>query len=463
MNRKADPLDIAHAAARQWLASYDTMPAGAPADYDSLYPRFDAPLPARGRDAGEVVTTLIESTGGGLQGNAGGRFFGWVIGGVLPSALAADWLVSAWDQNAALYHVSPIASVIEQRTGEWLKQLFGLPPESSFAFTTGTQMAHATALAAARHRVLANVGWDVERNGLFGAPRVAVVTGRNRHTSVDRAARLLGFGQASLDVIDSARETVAPDELDAALAAHEGPAIVVLNAADLNVGGCDPFAELIPVARRHGTWVHVDGAFGLFATTSARHRGAVAGIELADSWSTDAHKWLNTPFDCGVMICRDPEAHRAAMTQSASYIAPGDGARDEIDWNPEWSRRARAIPVYAALMELGREGVSDLVDRCCAACAGIVDGIGALDGAEVVAPAHLNQGLLRFPVAGDQLAGDARTDAVTAAINASGEAFFSGTTWQGRKAMRVSVCNWRTGGDDVQRAIAAARAALASV
>ena len=463
MRRNADALDIAHAAAREWLESYDTMPAGAPGDYASLYARFDAPLPEHGREADAVVSALIESTRGGLQGNAGGRFFGWVIGGVMPAALAADWLVSAWDQNAALYHVSPIASVIEQRAGEWLKQLFGLPADCSFEFTTGTQMAHATALAAARNRVLANAGWDVEQDGLFAAPRVAVVTGRNRHTSVDRAVRLLGFGQANLHVIDSADDTVSAAELEAALAEHTGPAIVVLNAADLNVGGCDPFAELIPVARRHGAWVHVDGAFGLFATTSARHRHAVAGIELADSWSTDAHKWLNTPFDCGVMICRDPEAHRAAMTQSASYIAPGDGARDEIDWNPEWSRRARAIPVYAALMELGREGVADLVERCCAACAAIVDGIGALDGAEVVARAHLNQGLLRFPVTGDDAAGDARTDAVIAAINASGEAFFSGTTWQGRTAMRVSVCNWRTGAGDVDRAVAAARHALDSV
>ena len=249
-------------------------------------------------------------------------------------------------------------------------------------------------------------------------------------------------------------------ELESALAAHDGPTIVVLNAADLNVGGCDPFAELVPVAKRYGAWVHVDGAFGLFASVSETHRGAVAGIEGADSWSTDAHKWLNTPFDCGVMICRDADAHRAAMTQSASYIAPGGHARDEIDWNPEWSRRARAIPVYAALMELGREGVAAIVDNCCSMCARIVDGIGALDGAEIVAPAHLNQGLLRFPVPGDEDAGDARTARVIEAINATGEAFFSGTTWHGRKAMRVSVCNYRTGAAEVARAVAAARQVL---
>ncbi|MEO0950763.1 MAG: aminotransferase class V-fold PLP-dependent enzyme [Pseudomonadota bacterium] len=463
MSTESDALSLAEAAARDWLAGLDTQSAGAFASFDSLYARFDAPLPEQGQLATDVVATLIERAQGGLQANAGGRFFGWVIGGVTPAALAADWLVSAWDQNAALYHVSPIASIIEQRTGEWLKQLFGLPGESSFALTTGTQMAHATALAAARHRVLKSAGWDVEQDGLFGAPRVAVITGRNRHTSVDRAVRLLGFGQANLQVISRRADTVSRDDLEAALAAHDGPAIVVLNAADLNVGGCDPFAELIPVARKHGAWVHVDGAFGLFASVSETQRALVAGIEGADSWSTDAHKWLNTPFDCGVMICRDAEAHRAAMTQSASYIAPGDGARDEIDWNPEWSRRARAIPIYAALMELGRAGVADIVDRCCTNCARIVTGIGALDGAEVVAPAQLNQGLLRFPVPGDDDAGDARTERVIAHINASGEAFFSGTTWRGRKAMRVSLCNWRTDDGDVARAIAAAKQALAAI
>ena len=462
MSTESDALSLAEAAARDWLAGLDTQSAGAAASFETLYARFDAPLPEQGHAATDVVASLIERARGGLQGNAGGRFFGWVIGGVTPAALAADWLVSAWDQNAALYHVSPIASVIEQRTGEWLKELFRLPDQSSFALTTGTQMAHATALAAARHRVLKSAGWDVEQDGLFGAPRVAVITGRNRHTSVDRAARLLGFGQANLHIIDSQADTVSPDELDQALAAHAGPAIVVLNAADLNVGGCDPFAKLIPVARKHGAWVHVDGAFGLFASVSDTQRQLVAGIEDADSWSTDAHKWLNTPFDCGVMICRDAEAHRAAMTQSASYIAPGDGARDEIDWNPEWSRRARAIPIYAALMELGRTGVADIVDRCCSHCARIVTEIGGLEGAEIVAPAQLNQGLLRFPVAGDDAAGDARTERVIADINASGEAFFSSTTWRGRKAMRVSVCNWRTSDADVDRAIAAAGAALAA-
>ncbi|MEO0617027.1 MAG: aminotransferase class V-fold PLP-dependent enzyme [Pseudomonadota bacterium] len=461
MTSETDALALATAAARDWLAGFETQPAGATEDFETLYARFDATLPERGSRAEDVIRTLIDTTRGGLQGNAGGRFFGWVIGGVTPAALAADWLVSTWDQNAALYHVSPIASVIEQRTGEWLKQLFGLPAESSFALTTGTQMAHATALAAARHRVLAAAGWDVEQDGLFGAPRVAVITGRNRHTSVDRAVRLLGFGQANLHVIDSRADTVSHGELAATLATHGGPAIVVLNAADLNVGGCDPFAELIPVAREHGAWVHIDGAFGLFAAVSERQRPHVAGIELADSWSTDAHKWLNTPFDCGVMICRHAEAHRAAMTQSASYIAPGDGARDEIDWNPEWSRRARAIPVYAALQELGREGVADIVDRCCRLCERIVTGIGALDGAEIVAHAQLNQGLLRFPVQGDEDAGDARTKQVIADINASGEAFFSSTTWNGSTAMRVSLCNWRTGDAEVERAIAAAEHALA--
>ena len=238
----------------------------------------------------------------------------------------------------------------------------------------------------------------------------------------------------------------------------------MLNAADLNVGACDLFAELIPIARAAGAWIHIDGAFGLFARASRRHRHHLDGVELADSWATDAHKWLNVPFDCGIAIVRDREAHRAAMTTSASYIAAQSSARDQIDWNPEWSRRARGIPVYAALQEMGRQGVETLINRCCAHCDALVAGIRALDGAKILAPVTLNQGLVRFTRNNDTPErDDAYTDEVIQRINATGEAFFSGTTWRGRRAMRVSVVNWRTSAVDVDRAIAAVRKGLANV
>jgi glutamate/tyrosine decarboxylase-like PLP-dependent enzyme len=254
---------------------------------------------------------------------------------------------------------------------------------------------------------------------------------------------------------------IAPSTLGSALEKHTGPRIVILNAGDLNIGACDPFSELIPIAHDAGAWVHIDGAFGLFARASRRHRHLLRGVELADSWATDGHKWLNVPFDCGIAIVRDPVVHRAAMTVSASYIAAQGITRDQIDWNPEWSRRARGIPVYAALKEMGRQGVEALIDRCCQHCEDIVNGIGALPGAEILSPASLNQGLLRFSRHGNTShQNDSFTDAVVQRINDTGEAFFSGTTWREQRAMRVSVVNWRTSSKDVARAIAAAELVL---
>ena len=293
-------------------------------------------------------------------------------------------------------------------------------------------------------------------------PDILHHTADQKHGSVERAARYLGFGRRALVTLPTdARGTMEPRTLADALSGRCGPFILVLNAGDLNVGACDPFTELIPMAHEAGAWVHVDGAFGLFARASRHHRHRVAGVELADSWVTDAHKWLNVPFDCGIAIVRDRDAHRAAMTLSASYLAPPSSARDPIDWTPEWSRRARGIPVYAALKELGRQGVEAVVDRSCAHCATLVAGIGALPGAEVVHPATLNQGLVRFRREGNTPEqDDAWTDTVIQQVNATGEAFFSGTTWRGQRAMRVSVVNWRTSAQDVERAIAAVLAVL---
>jgi glutamate/tyrosine decarboxylase-like PLP-dependent enzyme len=427
-----------------------------------LRARFEGALPDFGTAPENVVSHLVTDTKDGLLGSAGGRFFAWVIGGGLDSALAADWLVSTWDQNAALYGCGPVTAVIEEVAGEWLKELFDLPRESSFAFTTGCQLAHMTGLAAARHALLKRDGWDVETQGLFSAPPLTLLANAQRHTSIERAVRFLGLGTRAITPLETNRSgQILPRALEHALSGSSGRAILVLNAADLNVGTCDLFSELIPMARDAGVWVHVDGAFGLFARVSRARRHLVEGIEMADSWATDGHKWLNVPYDCGIAIIRDREAHKAAMTISASYIEAESAARDQIDWNPEWSRRARGVPVYAALKELGRTGVEALVDRCCDHCAALVGGIGALPGAEVLATPTLNQGLVRFnrpDATPDE--NDAFTDDVMMRINATGEAFFSGTNWNGRQAMRVSVVNWRTNEQDVQRAIAAAASVL---
>ncbi|MDP6709419.1 MAG: pyridoxal-dependent decarboxylase [Alphaproteobacteria bacterium] len=450
-------LEQALHSAKDWLDGLDDRPVQASADMTALRSRFVGSLPEAGTPPADVVSHLATDSKDGLLGSAGGRFFAWVIGGGLDSALAADWLVSTWDQNAALYGCGPATAVIEEVAGEWLKELFDLPREASFAFTTGCQLAHMTGLASARHALLQRVGWDVESKGLFSAPPITLLANAQRHSSVERAVRFLGLGTDAITPLETDQiGRILPAALEHSLRELSGPSILVLNAADLNVGACDQFSELIPMARDAGVWVHVDGAFGLFARASRARRHLVAGIEMADSWATDGHKWLNVPYDCGIAIIRDREAHKAAMTVSASYIEADHAARDQIDWNPEWSRRARGVPVYAALKELGRSGIEALIDRSCDHCAALVEGIGALHGAEVLASPTLNQGLLRFSRAGaTDEENDLFTDNVIERINATGEAFFSGTTWQGRQAMRVSVVNWRTTPQDVRRAIAA--------
>ena len=341
--------------AQDWIAGLEERPVAATASMETLRSRLEGSLPELGTDATQVIDELVEATDGGHLGSAGGRFFAWVIGGGLESSLAADWLVSTWDQNAALSACGPAVAMVEEIAGEWMKELLDLPRDSSFAFTTGCQLAHFTGLAAARHAILTRAGWDVEEYGLIGAPALKVITNEERHDSVDLAARYLGLGNQSLiRAATSSEGTITVEGLTEALETSEGRAIVVLNAADLNVGACDYFSQLIPIAHEAGAWVHVDGAFGLFARASSTKRHLVAGVELADSWATDGHKWLNVPFDCGIAIVRDKEAHRAAMTISADYITASTDARDQIDWSPEWSRRARGVPVYAALRELAR-------------------------------------------------------------------------------------------------------------
>jgi glutamate/tyrosine decarboxylase-like PLP-dependent enzyme len=443
-----------------FLESLDTRSAATTASLAELRARLTRPLADRGVPAVQVIDELVADADAGILGSQGGRFFGWVIGGGLPAAMAADWLTTVWDQNVGVYACAPAASVVEEVAAGWLKQIFELPAETSVGFVTGTQMAHMTCLAAARHAVLRDRGWDVERRGLSGAPPIRVLANADRHGSVDRAVRFVGLGSDAiqpLKVDDSGR--VRPETLRSALDASSDPAIVVLQAGELNLAAFDPFEELAPMARAAGAWTHVDGAFGLWAKASPKHRELARGLELCDSWTTDGHKYLNVPYDSGMAFVRDAEAHRAAMTLSTSYLPAGGAARDGIDWNPEFSRRARGFAAYAALRELGREGIADLVERTCRHAQAITLGIGALPGAELIMASGLNQGLVRFLAEdGDH---DRRTDAVIAAINATGEAFFGGVTWRGRRAMRVSACNWRTTEADVARILTAVAAILA--
>ncbi|MBS0361851.1 MAG: aspartate aminotransferase family protein [Proteobacteria bacterium] len=446
-----------------WLDGMDARSVATTATLDEMRARLGRPLADAGIEARRVVDDLVADTEGGILGSQGGRFFAWVIGGGVPSAMAADWLTTVWDQNAGIHACGPAASVVEEVAAGWLKDLFGLPEEVSVGFVTGTQMAHSTCLAAARHAVLRDAGWDVEAKGLAGAPPIRILANAERHGSVDRAVRFMGLGSDNIEPLATTDGRVSPEALGAALSASRAPTIVVLQAGELNRGAFDPFEALAPMARAAGAWTHVDGAFGLWARTSPAHRDLARGLELCDSWTTDCHKYLNVPYDSGLALVRDAAAHRAAMTLSTSYLPAGGAARDQIDWNPEFSRRARGFPIYAALRELGRDGVADLVGRTCRLAQVLVDGLGALPGVEVMVRPTLNQGVVRFvspKAAATDADHDRHTDAVIAAIDASGEAFFGGVTFQGRRCMRISVCNWRTSDDDVGRTIDAVRTVL---
>lgn len=450
------------------IAHLDTLgdtPVNATVSAEVLRNNLDRPLNSTGVDPLQVIDDLVADTKDGLLGSTSGRFYGWVIGGTLPSALAADWLASTWDQNAALYACGPAVAIVEEVCGRWLKELLGIPTEASFALVTGTQIAHVTCLAAARNSLLASRNWNVEEKGLSGAPRIHILGGSQRHSSVDKAIRLLGLGTESISdlSVDAGGQLQIASLKKALKNLSDEPKIVVLQAGDINTGAFDPFTEVIPLAHEHDAWVHIDGAFGLWANASSKLQPLLRGAELADSWTTDGHKWLNVPFDCGYAFVAHPEPHRNSMGVQASYLIHQETARDQMDWNPEWSRRARGLATYAAIRELGRSGISDLVERCCQHAKEIVTGIGSITGAEVVWAPVINQGLLRFhDMRRDATAEDhdTRTNKVIDRINQSGEAFFGGTTWQGMRCMRVSVCNWRTNSDDVERAIEAARAAL---
>jgi glutamate/tyrosine decarboxylase-like PLP-dependent enzyme len=461
------PLEAALDNALVYLESLDRASVAATVDLATLRNRIGKALPNDGVPPEQVVADLVKDVAGGILGSAGGRFFGWVIGGSVPAALAADWLTSAWDQNSGHHSCGPAAAVVEEVSGKWLKEILGLPAHASFALVTGCQMAHVTCLAAARHAILAKQGWDTEQRGLYGASPIRVVTSDKRHETFDRAIRLLGMGLAQVEYLPADCDGQLPaNSLEQALKADSSaPKIVLLQAGDVNTGKYDSFERLIPIAKHYGAWVHVDGAFGLWAAASARYRHLVKGVAEADSWATDGHKWLNVPYDCGYAFVADADAHRASMSSHAAYLTQDGDARDQLDWTPEWSRRARAFPTYAALRQLGRNGVSDLVERCCQHAHSLVMEMGRLPGAEVVSEPVINQGLVRFldpkPGASDT-DHDRRTEEVIAGILASGEAFFGGTTWRGRRAMRVSVSSWFTSEEDVRRVVRAVAEVLAT-
>ncbi len=405
-----------------------------------------------------MIEELAAAAEPGVVALGSGRYFGFVIGGAVPAALAADWLTSTWDQNAGIYPIGPSASVVEQVTREWLVELLGLPGEASVGFVTGTQLAHVTGLAAARWHVLDAVGWDVGREGLAGSPPIRVLVGEQRHVTVDRALRLLGLGASTVVAADDQGRMVA-DALAEALAETAGPTIVCAQAGDVNTGAFDPLEQIADACEGVSAWLHVDGAFGIWAAVSPRFRHLVAGLERADSWTTDAHKWLQVPYDSGLVFCAHPESHRAAMTVTASYLIQDEGARrvrDAVDWVPEFSRRARGFAVYAALRSLGRSGLVELVERCCDAAARFAERIVEVEGAEVLNEVVLNQVLVRFE-------SDERTDEVIARIQGDGRIWVGGTTWAGRKAIRVSVSNWQTGDEEIHLAVEAFSAALQAV
>lgn len=415
-------------------------------DYATSLRGFTAPLPEAGTDPGEVLGDLVRLADPGLMTPTGPRFFGWVIGGSHPAGVAADWLTSAWGQNAGNHQASPAASAAETVAAGWLLELLDLPRESSVGFVTGATMANFTALAAARSAVLREAGWDVEADGLFGAPPVTVLIGGEAHATAHAALQLLGLGRDRVVrlPVDAQGRIVVADAL-AELDRVALPAIVILQAGQLNTGAFDDFATLVPAAKTARAWVHVDGAFGLWARSSQRTKRLTTGVDGADSWAVDGHKWLQTPYDCGFVVVRDPDAHQRSMTISASYLPTTDtGDRDPSHFVPELSRRARGFATWAMIRTLGRDGIEEMVDRHCACARLVADRLLAEPGVEVLNDVELNQVLVRFGADLEDADGDRVTRETIARIRADGVCFTGGASWLGREVMRFSIIGFET-------------------
>jgi len=431
---------------------------GASAPLAELVDRLARPLSDEGEDPRTVIEDLARDVEPGLVASAGPRYFGFVIGGALPVALAADWLTSAWDQNAGIHAASPALAVTHKVAAGWVRDLLGLPADCGVGIVTGCQMAHFTCLAAARHAVLRDVGWDVEAQGLQGAPPLRVIASEQIHVTVPVACRMLGLGAARVRLVptDGQGRMVAA-ELESALAEQAGPTIVCAQAGEINTGAFDPLAEIVELCRAHDAWCHVDGAFGLWAALSPKRRSLLQGFERADSWATDGHKWLNVPYDCGIAVVADPSAHRAAMTSTSAYIpAHEKDVPWGLDWSPEFSKRARGVPLYAALRSLGRTGLAKLIDDCCDHAERMAGRLADADGVEVLNDVVLNQVLVRFD---DD---DEATNRVIERTQEDGTCWVSGSTFRGQTVMRISVVGWQTTADDVDRSAEAILAAAAA-
>ena len=453
-----EALTIAAARAREWLSTVGTRRVGPDSSADEIASELGAPLPNEPMSPEAVVGLLADIAEPGLMAIGSGRFYGWVMGGVLPAALGADWLVSAWDQNTGLRYATPATAAIEEVAASWLLDLLCLPESSDVGFVTGGMMANFTCLAAARTWVLAGAGWDLNRDGLVGAPRVRVFVGRERHETVDIALRYLGLGAPELIDSDS-QGRVLPRSLEARLAdiGHDTRVIVCLQAGNVHSGAFDPIRESTELAHEHGAWVHVDGAFGLWAATSPKLQHLVSGLAEVDSCATDAHKTLNVPYDCGIAIVRDAEALRSIMGVHGSYLVTEKaGPADPMAKVPEYSRRARGVPVWAALRSLGRSGVAALVEGMVNNARAIADRLSSLKGVLVLNDVVYTQVCVSF---GD----DDTTRAVTEQLISDGKVWMSGSHWQGRDVLRISVSNWSTDGDDVEQSIAAIQEALTTV
>jgi glutamate/tyrosine decarboxylase-like PLP-dependent enzyme len=438
-----------------YLRDVDEQHVGATADAPTIRDRLGADLPEQGQDPAEVVRQLAEAADPGIVAMAGPRYFGFVIGGVLPAAAAADLLTMAWGQNAALHVMSPAAAAAEQVAGEWMLELLGLPATASVGLPTGAGLGNAVGIAAGRHAVLQREGWDVEARGLYGSPEITVVIGDEAHATALTALQYLGLGRERVVRIPTDLQgRMRADALTDAVSGIAGPMILLAQAGNVNSGGFDPMDDIADAVAGHPNhWVHVDGAFGLWANVSPQLRHLVRGVERADSWSTDAHKWLNAGYDCGFVAVSDPEAHRAAMTATAPYLLTS-GQRESWEYVFDSSRRARGFALYAAIRSLGREGICAMVERCCALARRMADQLTA-GGAEVLNDVVLNQVLVRF---GD----DERTQRVIRRVQEEGVAWMGGTTWHGKAAMRISVSNWSTTEADADASVQSILHALAA-
>lgn len=446
-----DVLESAFQLATAYLRGARDRAVAARASAAELRAALGGSVPEEPSEATAVVDALARAVEPGLVTTPGPRYFGFVNGGVLPAALAADWLTSVWDQNAALFVMSPAAAVVESIVAEWVLELLRLPRTASVGLVTGTQMATFTALAAARHAVLQRAGWDVEARGLRAAPRLRVIVSEESHATVFTALRLLGLGTDDAQRVptdDNGRMRV--DALRAVLARSEGPAIVCAQAGNVNTGATDPLRDIAALTRACGAWLHVDGAFGLWAALSPHLSPQLDGLAEANSWAADAHKWLNTPYDGGFVIVADPAAHRAAVSVQAAYLAAGaPDERDGMDWVPDASRRARGFAIYAALRALGRRGLCAMIERCCAHAQRMAAHLRVVPGVTMLNEVVLNQVLVRFtPPHGDA---DSHTRAVIRRVQEDGTCWVGGTTWKGQAAMRISICNWSTTAEDIDR------------